>query len=53
MYIYIGGVLSLVMGNRFMETKRFMPAGLLAGLGAASAMYNVWLSQNSSVKVKI
>lgn len=35
------GVMALAMGKRFVSTGKFMPAGLVATLGAAGLAYNV------------
>ena len=34
------GVLALAMGQRFVQTAKFMPAGLTAALGATACAYN-------------
>ena len=39
------GVMALAMGQRFMSTGKFMPAGLVATLGAAACAYNVHKSR--------
>lgn len=35
------GVMTLAMGQRFLSTGKFMPAGMVATLGAAGLAYNV------------
>eukprot|EP00934_Nitzschia_sp_Nitz4_P005136 Nitzschia sp. Nitz4//scaffold351_size16537//8369//8707//NITZ4_008852-RA/size16537-processed-gene-0.7-mRNA-1//1//CDS//3329548884//5126//frame0 len=45
------GILTLAMAQRFMTTKKFMPAGLVASLGAVGLAYNVqkaieWMPDN-------
>ena len=35
------GVMALAMGQRFLSSKKFMPAGLVATLGAACCAYNL------------
>lgn len=35
------GIMALAMGQRFMSTGKFMPAGLVATLGAACCAYNL------------
>ena len=35
------GIMALAMGQRFLSTGKFMPAGLVATLGAACCAYNV------------
>jgi uncharacterized membrane protein (UPF0136 family) len=35
------GIMALAMGHRFLSTKKFMPAGLVATLGAACCAYNL------------
>jgi uncharacterized membrane protein (UPF0136 family) len=34
------GVMALAMGQRFLSTQKFMPAGLVATLGVAACAYN-------------
>ncbi|CAJ1937848.1 unnamed protein product [Cylindrotheca closterium] len=36
----VGGMLSYVMGKKFLASKKFMPAGLIASLGLATVVYN-------------
>ena len=36
-----GGIMALGMAQRYMKTSKFMPAGLVAILGAAACGYNV------------
>ena len=35
------GVMTLAMGQRFLSTGKFMPAGMVAALGAAGMAYNL------------
>ena len=35
------GVMAVAMGQRFLSTGKFMPAGLVATLGAACCAYNL------------
>lgn len=35
------GIMALAMGQRFLSSKKFMPAGLVATLGAACCAYNL------------
>lgn len=35
------GVMTLAMGQRFLSTGKFMPAGMVASLGAVGLAYNV------------
>lgn len=35
------GIMALAMGQRFVSSKKFMPAGLVATLGAACCAYNL------------
>mmetsp|Transcript_60502 Transcript_60502/g.174549 ORF Transcript_60502/g.174549 Transcript_60502/m.174549 type:complete len:115 (+) Transcript_60502:93-437(+) len=35
------GVMTVAMGHRFLKTGKFMPAGLVASLGAVGLAYNV------------
>jgi uncharacterized membrane protein (UPF0136 family) len=35
------GIMSIAMGHRFIETMKFMPAGIVATLGTAACAYNV------------
>lgn len=35
------GVMGLAMGQRYLSTRKFMPAGIVAVLGAAACAYNV------------
>lgn len=35
------GILALSMGQRYFKTSKFMPAGLVATLGAAACAYNI------------
>ena len=35
------GVMTLAMGQRFLSTGKFMPAGMVAALGAAGLAYNL------------
>ena len=37
----VTGIMSVAMAQRFLSTKKFMPAGLVATLGAAGFAYNV------------
>lgn len=36
-----GGVLALGMGRRFLSSGKFMPAGLVSGIGIVACAYNV------------
>lgn len=49
----VSAVLAVTMGNRYLSTGKIMPAGMLAAAGAGAALYNIYLSQYSSVKVKV
>ena len=35
------GIMTVAMAQRFMKTQKFMPAGLIATIGAAGCAYNV------------
>ena len=35
------GIMSIAMGHRFMQTMKFMPAGIVATIGTAACAYNV------------
>jgi len=37
----VTGLMTLAMGQRFLSTGKFMPAGMVATLGAAGLAYNV------------
>jgi uncharacterized membrane protein (UPF0136 family) len=37
----VTGLMTLAMGKRFLSTGKFMPAGMVATLGAAGLAYNV------------
>jgi uncharacterized membrane protein (UPF0136 family) len=37
----VTGVMTLAMGQRFISTGKFMPAGMVAALGAVGLAYNV------------
>ena len=37
----VSGMLCFVMGKKFLVSKKFMPAGLLASLSAAGSVYNL------------
>ena len=37
----VTGVMSVAMAQRYMATKKFMPAGMVASLGVAGLAYNV------------
>ena len=39
------GVMALAMGQRYLSTSKFMPAGMVAVLGAAACAYNLHKSQ--------
>lgn len=37
----VSGMLGFVMGKKFLASKKFMPAGLLASLSASAVVYNL------------
>lgn len=37
----VAGMLGCVMGKKFLASRRFMPAGLLAGLSVVAFVYNL------------
>ena len=51
------GIMSIAMGHRYIQTMKFIPAGLLATIGTAACAYNVmkaieWAPASSSVSSK-
>ena len=51
----VTGLMTIAMGQRFLSTGKFMPAGAVATLGAAGLAYNVkkaleWMPDSSSEK---
>lgn len=52
------GVMALAMGTRFIKGAKFMPAGLVAALGAAGCAYNVskaieWAPSKEGTELKL
>jgi uncharacterized membrane protein (UPF0136 family) len=48
----VAGLMTVAMGHRFLSTGKFMPAGMVATLGAAGLAYNVkkaieWMPEKS------
>lgn len=37
----VAGMLTYAMGKKFLKSRKFMPAGLIAGLGAMAFVYNL------------
>lgn len=51
------GIMSIAMGHRYLQTMKFMPAGLVATVGTAACAYNVmkaieWAPSSASVSSK-
>lgn len=51
----VTGAMTVAMGHRFIKTGKFMPAGLVASVGAVGLAYNVkkaieWMPDKSSGK---
>jgi uncharacterized membrane protein (UPF0136 family) len=47
----VAGMLTYAMGKKFLRSGKFMPAGLIAGLGAVAFCYNlvaVWTTKSST-----
>jgi uncharacterized membrane protein (UPF0136 family) len=51
------GIMSIAMGHRYLQTMKFMPAGLVATVGTAACAYNVmkaieWAPSSASFSSK-
>lgn len=51
------GMMSIAMGHRYIQTMKFMPAGIVATIGTAACAYNVmkaieWAPSSASVSSK-
>jgi uncharacterized membrane protein (UPF0136 family) len=51
------GLMSIAMGHRYLQTMKFMPAGLVATIGTAACAYNVmkaieWSPSSVSISSK-